>query len=133
MSVRDLYNNLKAVVAINPTTGKDNLTGNLIDLQGFNGALVVVQSGTITDGTFTFELRHGNASDGSDLVAVPDEDLLGTEPVFAATDDNVVKQFGYIGTKRYIKLVATVSGSPTTGGTLGAVVIKGFPRHAPVS
>lgn len=133
MSVRDLHNNLKAVVAISPTTGKNDLTGNLIDLQGFNGALVVVQSGTITDGTFTFELRHGNASDGSDLVAVPDEDLLGSEPVFLATDDDIVKQFGYIGDKRYIKLVATVSGSPTTGGTLGAVVIKGFPRHAPVS
>lgn len=133
MSVRDLYNNLKAVVAINPTTGKDNLAGSLIDLQGFGGALVVVQSGTITDGTFTFELRHGNASDGSDLAAVPDEDLLGTEPVFGATDDNKVVQFGYIGTKRYIKLVATVSGSPSTGGTLGAIVIKGFPRHAPVS
>lgn len=133
MSVRDLQNNLKAVVAINPTTGKNDLTGNLIDLQGYSGALVVVQSGGITDGTFTFELQHGNASDGSDLAAVPDEDLLGSEPVFAAADDNVVKQFGYVGTKRYIKLVATVSGSPTTGGTLGAVVIKGFPRHAPVS
>ncbi len=133
MSVRDLHNNLKAVVAINPTTGKNDLTGNLIDLQGFSGALVVVQSGDITDGTFTFELQHGNASDGSDLAAVPDEDLLGSEPVFAATDDNVVKQFGYVGTKRYIKLVATVSGSPTTGGTLGAIVIEGFPRHAPVS
>lgn len=133
MSVRDLYNNLKAVVAINPTTGMADLTGNLIDLQGYSGSLVVVQSGGITDGTFTFELQHGNASDGSDLAAVPDEDLLGSEPVFAAADDNVVKQFGYVGTKRYIKLVATVSGSPATGGTLGAVVIKGFPRHAPVS
>jgi len=133
--VRDLYNNLKAEIALKGATLKVPTTGEIIDLAGFNGALICVASGIITDGTgYEFELKEGNQADLSDAAAVADEHILGSEPSFAAADDDKVKQFGYIGNKRYIRLdLKTVSGSPSTGGVFLGLAIKGFPLHAPVS
>ena len=135
MGRRDLFNNLKAEIALKGATLKVATEGEIIDLAGFNGALICVASGTITDGTgYEFELKEGNAADLSDAAAVSDEDILGSEPTFAAADDDKVKQFGYIGHKRYIRLdLKTVSGSPTTGGIFVGLIVKGYPRHAPVS
>jgi hypothetical protein len=130
-----MYHDLKAEIALKGATLKVATTGEIIDLAGFNGALICVASGTITDGTsYEFELKEGDASDLSDASAVADADILGSEPTFLATEDDKVKQFGYIGIKRYIRLdLKTVSGSPSTGGVFLGVVLKGFPRHAPAS
>lgn len=113
---------------------------SIIDLQGFEAATIVIASGTITDGTlYTFELKHGDAVNLSDAVAVPDTDLLpggptagDLEPGFAAADDDHIHWFGYVGLKRYLRIdLATVTGSPSTGGHFLGVVLKGRPRHAP--
>jgi len=110
-----------------------------VDLQGYQGALIVIQSGTITDGTlYTFELKESD--DDSTYSAVADADLVAggpantdVEPSFAATDDNHTHWFSYVGTKRYLRIdLATVTGSPSTGGHFIGTVIKGAPRHAPV-
>lgn len=134
--MRDLKNNLKTEISLYLQALTAAANGDaIIDLQGFEGALIQVFAGTITDGTlYTFELTHGDASDLSDGAAVPDADLIGTEPEFDADDDDTVKEFGYIGTKRYLRVdLKTVTGSPSTGGVFGAAVVKGIPRHAPVS
>jgi len=135
--MRDLKNNLKTEISLYLQALTAAANGDaIIDLAGFEGALIQVFSGTITDGTlYTFELTHGDDSALSDGVAVPDTDLIGTEPEFAAaTEDDTVKTFGYIGTKRYLRVdLKTVTGSPATGGVFGASVVKGIPRHAPVT
>lgn len=133
--MRDLKNNLLTVISLFLQALTAAADGDaIIDLQGFEGALIQVFSGTITDGTlYTFELKHGDVANLSDAAAVPDADLIGTEPEFAAADDDKVKEFGYIGTKRYVRVdLKTVTGSPSTGGVFGATVVKGIPRHAPV-
>jgi len=133
--MKDLYHDLVGEISLKFATMKTATDGqNVIDLQGFQGALILVASGTITDGTaYTFELKEGDESDLSDAAAVADSDLLGSEPSFAANDDDKIKVFGYIGSKRYLRVdLKTVTGSPSTGGVFGAVVVKGFPRHAPV-
>jgi len=134
--VRDLLHNLSEEISLQFATMKQATNGqNLIDLAGFEGARIVIYSGTITDGDeFTFELKHGNEADGSDLEAVPDSDLVGSEPVFDATEENKPKAFCYAGPKRYIRIdLKSVADSPATGGEFLGVVLKGFPRHAPVS
>jgi hypothetical protein len=114
----------------------------IIDLQGFEGAGVVVMSGVITDGTaYTFELKHGDQPNLSDAAAVPDSDLTGggptagdLEPTFLAADDHHTHWFGYIGSKRYLRIdLVTVTGSPSSGGYFIGFVIKGQPRHAPTA
>ena len=73
-----------------------------------------------------FQLMEGDESDLSDEAAVADADLLGSEPTLLEATDNEVKTFGYVGSKRYLRV-------DTTAGTgIGwAVIVKGTPRHAP--
>ena len=126
--MRDLYHGLLGEHSLLPIAQAGAAKGdNIIDLAGFEGALIICCVGQIT-GDVTYELQEGNEDDMSDDEAVAAEDLLGTEPTFAhATEDDTVKTFGYIGSKRYIRVDITEG-----IGIAGAIVIKGFPRHAPV-
>lgn len=110
-----------------------------VDLQGYEGALIVIASGTITDGTsYEFELKEC-ATSGGTYTAVADADLVSggptagdLEPTFLAAQDDTVKWFGYSGSLRYIRIdLKTVVGSPSTGGEFVGLVIKGLERHKP--
>lgn len=134
--LKDLYHNLLGELSIHAQALTAAANGDaIIDLQGFEGALIIIGSGTITDGTsYEFELKEGDASNLSDAAAVAAGDLIGSEPTFLAANDDILKAFGYIGNKRYLRVdLKTVVGSPSTGGVFFALVIKGFPRHAPVT
>jgi len=125
--MRDLQHNLLAAYSIYAASlGAAAKTGDaIVDLQGFEGALIVCFSGALTV-DMPFQLMHGDAANLSDAAAVPDADLIGTEPTLLQATDNEVKTFGYIGAKRYLR-VDTTAGT----GVAGAIIIKGFPRHAP--
>ena len=132
MTVRDLHSNVLAKPSINPAVITTNTTGASVDRDSgskmFQAALVVVVTGTITDGTHTISLEE--SADNSSWGAVAAADIQGTAPAIVAADDNVVKQFAYIGTKRYIRVKSTVAGV-TSGGLYGATVLLGDPRVQP--
>jgi len=130
MSSVDLYNNLSVAQSLAPAARTADENGAGVDLQGFHGAMVVVHTGAITDGTHTIEVQESD--DDSTYTAVADADLQGSEPAIGAADDNKIYEIGYMGTKRYIRAVVTVAGA-TTGGVYDAVVVRGAPRKAPVS
>jgi len=130
---RDLYHNQDGVISMK--YGAKTAAGNgdvIVDLLGYEGAMVFVMSGTITDGTaYVFKITEGDdsgLSDGAEASA-----LHGSNPSFGVDDDDKLKAVGYRGSKRYVRVdLKTVSGSPSTGGIFGAIVVRGFPRHAPV-
>jgi hypothetical protein len=133
---KDLYNNIEPLLTIYPQAITAAADGDaIIDMSGSFGATIIVQAGTITDGTlYTFELEEGDNSALSDGAAVAAADLLGLEPDFAAAEDNTVQRFGYIGNKRYIRLnISAVTGGPSTGGVFSAVIILWPKRNSPVS
>jgi len=125
--MRDLQHNLLAALSIYPASlGAGAKTGDaIVDLKGYDGALIVCFSGILTV-DMPFQLVHGDDPALGDAAAVPDADLIGTEPTLLEATDNEVKTFGYIGSKRYLR-VDTTAGT----GIGGAIIIKGFPRHAP--
>lgn len=127
----DLASSISAAITLAPAARTSAANGSTVDLAGYSGATAVVASGTITDGTlYTFELQESD--NGSDWTAVADSDLIGTEPAFAAADDNVVKKVGYKGNKRYLRLsLASVTGSPSTGGVFAAVILRSGARVGP--
>lgn len=126
--MKDLKNNLKVEHSIYPADHAAAKEGDaIIDLQGFEGALIICYSGLLTTDT-VFELKHGDDDALADAAAVPDDELIGTEPTLLAATDNEVETFGYTGTKRYLR-VDTMSGA----GIAGAFIEKGIPRHAPVT
>lgn len=112
----------------------------IVDMQGYEGALIGIASETITDGGFVFELKEGDNAALSDAAAVADADLVSggpvaadKEPTFALGDDDHIHWFYYIGNKRYLRIdLKTVTGTPGTGGSFLGIVIKTSPRHAPV-
>lgn len=127
------YNATDAVAAVShvlPLLRTTTVTpSNGVDLQGYEGAMVVIHAGTVTDGTYTAEVQESD-SVSADFVAVADADLDGTEPAITTSNDDGVHVIGYKGNKRYIRVKLTASGSPSTGGTIGVTVLKTNPRHA---
>lgn len=134
--MRDFHNNVKAEVALNTSAISTSTTtiGNIIDLQGYGAVEFIIQSGTLTDGSYTPLIEEGSAADLGDATAVADSNLLGTEAAaaFALADDNVVKKVGYVGNKRYVRL-SIVSSAVSTGGTVSAVSVKSRAADKPVS
>ena len=125
--MRDLKNDYLPKYSIYPASlGAGAKEGDaIVDLKGFEGAMIVCGSGALTV-DMPFQLMHGDDSALSDAAAVPDADLVGTEPTLLEATDNEIKTFAYIGNKRYLR-VDTTAGT----GVAGAAILKGFPRHAP--
>lgn len=131
MAVRDLYHNISAVKSISPAARTASHNGAGVDIRGYESATALVSVGVWTDGTHTFELQESD--DDSTYTAVADSDLLGSEPVVdAADEDEQVYAVGYSGTKRYLRVVATVA-SATTGAIYGVTIVRGHPALAPTS
>lgn len=131
--MQDLYNNVQALVSLTIAARTATATGTAVDLarngSAFQSALVIVQTGTITDGTHTITVEHSD--DNSSWAAVSGSDLQGTAPAIAAANDDTFYELGYLGGKRYIRVKSTVA-SATSGGTYGALVILGDPKSSPV-
>lgn len=132
------FHNFKVVNALNQAATLTGTTaGNIIDMQGFGSATIVVQVGTATtadaDNYFTVSLTHSDASnmDGEEAVSATNG-LVGANLVInATTDANKVNKIGYNGIKRYIRLAATETG--TASVQIAAVALLGHPNFQPVS
>lgn len=113
------------------TTTTGTTVDRMTDEGGFRSALVVLHVGTVTDGTHTVEVQ--DSPNNSDWTAVANEFLQGTEPALTSSNDERMHEIGYIGHQRYLRVVVTASGSPSTGGVYGATILLGWPRKMPPS
>ena len=142
--MKDLHHNLLPKVSLPAaayTKAGGAVLGTVIDLQGFDGALIEGFSGALGAqiNSYELELQHSDA-ESTGFEAVEAADIIGAEPTFVHTDvpdldeSNTVKTFGYIGARRYLRVDLKVpTGAGTGSGVVGANVILGFPRHAPVA
>jgi len=136
MTARDVYPLQSFYATARTAAANGDAT---VDMKGYEEAIIIISSETITDGTaWTFELKESD--DDSTYTAVADTDLVagGTtsgalESAFAAvTEDNKDYWFGYRGNKRYLRIDLTaVTGSPGTGGIFSGIVVRCKPHHAP--
>lgn len=131
--MHDLKNNISLVQALAPVVCTADKTATGIDLAGFKTAVVVLNMGVITDGTWALEVQESDAA-SSGFAAVAAADLIGTEPTGlttgAGSGGSTVYTIGYKGSKRYIRTVLSQSAAGT-GALAGIVVIKGNPDHTP--
>ncbi|MGJ0508851.1 MAG: hypothetical protein ACR652_17330 [Methylocystis sp.] len=137
---RDAVSCCSYVNAIAPAVYAADQAGALVDLRDYRSATVLLHIGVggITfSGTnkIEFVLQAGNASDGSDLANVTDDEVLNIDSVappsiangivralVAAHAAATVQKIGYIGGKRYLKLTADFSGTHGTGTPISALV-----------
>lgn len=130
--MKDTYHDSMAVPAVASGSKSGAVDGPAIDLKGFDSALIVVNTGTISgDGDFSFKLQESDTTDNGDFADVAPADVLGAAPATLAA--NSAYRLGYIGSKRkrYIRLALTKAGG--TSIQLGAVAILGHAERAPVA
>lgn len=123
-----------------PAVRTADANGATVDLKGFEAATVVIHCGAEGDtlsSTVFIEFKVQHSDNGSDWAAVAQADIVGatvaTGGVIAKLADNAdapaVIKAGYIGGKRYIRVVDDRTGTHTNGTPTQAVVVRGMPRH----
>jgi hypothetical protein len=140
--MRDLYTKIVPVLAFGPVALAADNTPAAIDLAGFHSAVIElgVGIGGITfDATNKVEFVVTHSDDNSSYANVTDADMLGVtgitggiiKSLVAAHAAAAVYRYGYIGNKRYLKILADFSGTHGTATPLFAQVIKGNGVYKP--
>lgn len=130
---REQVSNIDGEVALNTTTtstANSVTNGNIIDTRGAEALTILVQSGTMTAGSFTLSLTEGDSATLADGATVSSDDLILSDDLeIGATEDDAIKIIGYRGNKRYVRLDATGDGS--INGTVSATAFRGYLSHSP--
>lgn len=149
MSTRDLASNLGRTVAVFPAVLTSTPTPTVIDRRGFRSLVIFVQTGA---GGITFtgtnKLEHviEHSDDNSTFTAVAATDLLtgqGANPTVAtggivesytaAKAAASTNEYGYIGSKRFVRVTPTLGGTHATGTIVGVLAVLGDPLLSPAS
>lgn len=147
--MQDLSNNIgisNSIINAVKTTGAN---GSTVDLQGFENATAVVTVGAEGDTLaanlyFTVALQHSDDDSAWSNTTQTDivNGTIAADGIFLKLDGTTGGnpdttggewQVGYVGGKRYVRLVLAKSGTHSTGTPLSGVIIKSTPRNAPVS
>jgi len=144
--MKDLSNNIvPAVSIINAVkTAAGNGTG--VDLQGYEGATVIVDVGAEGDtlsSSVYFEVSLEESDDDSTYTDVAQAGIIdGTIAaggIFLKLDGTAggdpdtaggIFRVGYVGNKRYIRVVLAKTGTHSNGTPIGAIVVRGSARHS---
>jgi hypothetical protein len=128
--MRDISQNLAVVQAVAPAVIAATTTSDPIDLLGFEAAMLIIETGAIAgSGDYTAKLQESDTTTSGDFTDVVAGDLIGSFPASLAAA-SVVK-VGYIGHKRYVRLVITKNSG--TSIAAGVVVVKGKASVRPVA
>lgn len=139
--MRDLANNISVAQSLAPAVRTADANGTGVDLQGFEGATVVIDTGAegvTLSSSVKIDFILEESSDDSTYTAVTSatsvtDGSVDSNGVFLTLDDNAetpqVATIGYVGGARYIRVTADFSGSHSTGTPIAASVIKSHPRH----
>lgn len=135
--LRDSIDDLKATSAFDYASRTATANGtNIIDMRGFGACSFVIQLATVTTADasnyFTFTLQAGDdssLSDGATVTAATG--LLGSNLVIndSTTQSNMVGLMGYVGGKRYVRLVATETG--TASAAFSAIAVQSLAAVQP--
>ncbi len=142
--MRDLARNIGLATLIPPAVlAADNVPVS-VDLLGFNQAVIAIHTGvggiTFT-GTNKIDFALTHSDDNTTFVPVEAGDVQGVDVLAGgivlglrtAQADPKVTKLGYVGNKRYLKLLADFSGTHGTGTAISALLIKGQAAKRPVA
>jgi hypothetical protein len=136
--MRDIYHNVKVNQVLSPVVSTTTKTSTAIDLKGFNSAMVafaIGQTGDTLSGSIYWTLKIQHSEDNVDYTDVTTADLhnsAATSVVNSNSLDETVYNFGYKGAKRYLKAVATPTGSHSSGTPVAIIAVLGDASYNPV-
>ncbi|WP_018389748.1 hypothetical protein [Ancylobacter sp. FA202] len=143
--MRDIISNIAVVEAVPPAAYAADNTPAAIDRKGFDSAMLAIHVGVggITfSGANKIEFKLTHSDDDATYAAVTIDDVQGVASVgaggivrslIAAHAAPTITRVGYVGNKRYLKLLADFSGTHGTATPLSATVIQGHARDRPVA
>lgn len=132
----DRVERVSSAQTLAPSTYAAGQTGGQVDLANFASAYIVINAGAWTDGTHDFTVEEaaddGTGSPGT-WAAVASGDLVGSTPTIDGSSGNTnqTHEVGYVGSKRFVRITTTTSGT-TTGAAYGVLVVRGDARKQPV-
>ena len=144
--MKDLSNNIVHVVSLAAAVRTAAANGTGVDLQGYESATILVDVGAEGDtlsSSVHFEVSLEHSDDNSTFTDVAQADIIdGTisaDGIFLKLDGTTggdpdtaggIFRVGYVGGKRYVRVVLAKTGTHSNGTPLGAMVIKGHARHS---
>lgn len=142
--MRDFYNNATTKVLLPCAAYNADNTPAAVDLLGYGNALIAISVGVggITfDSTNKIEFKLTHSNDDSTYTAVAQTDIVGAtvatggiiKSLVAAHGTASVTKVGYIGNKRYLKLLADFSGTHGTATPLSSTLVLGLPAILPAA
>jgi len=144
MANKDLANNLLMTQVLDPATTSATVNTAGLDMKGASGGMINVligESGDTLSSSVKWDLILQDSDDDSSYSAVTsntdvsfaDVDSSGIfATIDAAAEDDASYAIGYNGTKRYVRVACTKTGTHTNGTPIGAVGIT-MPIHRPVT
>jgi len=143
--MKDIHSDMNVATLIGAATLAADNTPAAVDMQGYDAGEIVLSIGvggiTFT-GTNKIEFKLTHSDDDTTYTAVTVADMLGLSSVgtggiikslTAAHAAAADYRCGYIGGKRYLKLLADFSGTHGTGTPVAASVIQGHAENKPVA
>jgi hypothetical protein len=128
--MKDGISNIGVVASIVPAVQTATAKGTAVDLQGFNKASLIVNTGAIAgSGNFTAKLQESDTTTDGDFTDVAAGDQLGSLPAVLVA--STAYKLGYVGNKRYVRAVLTLNSG--TSIAAGAIFVLGQPYDAPVA
>lgn len=142
--MRDLVSRLAEVQVIGPAVLTADNTPAALDLAGFNSAMILLSVGAggitfTTTNKIEFVVTHSD--DDVTYTNVTDADMQGVTGITSgivrsltaakAAADTAPTELGYIGNKRYLKVLADFSGTHSTGTPISVVLVKGNGQYKP--
>lgn len=135
----NLYNNTQIEQLINPVNATSTRTSTHTDTQGFYQCLVIVNMGLAFDALsgiryWTISLQEGDTTGAFTNVANADTDNgAGSYVVDSSSEDEQAYVFSYNGSKRYVRVVVTATGTHSSGTAMSATAILAQPAVGPVA
>ena len=126
MATRDTNARANVEESIRPQVATAGVNGQTVDLKGADSVLFAVSIGAITGGAGDATVTLEESVDDSAFTDVADADILGTEPTLAAS---TAYQFGYIGTKQYVR--AVFAKGTETNVAVAVIGVRGYLHREP--
>ena len=147
--MQDLSNNIGLGNSIINAVKTAGANGTGIDLQGFEEATAVVSVGAEGDtlsASVYFEVSLEHSDDDSTYTSCVQAEIvngtIAAGGIFLKLDGTTDGdpsttggqwQVGYVGGKRYVRLVLAKTGTHTNGTPISGMIVKSRPRNAPVT
>lgn len=140
----DMSEVLSPAVLIGAAALSADNTPASIDLAGYGACTIVLAigiGGITFDGSNKIEFKLTESDDNSTFTAVADDDVVGStvatggiiKSLVAAHAAAAFYRYGYVGTKRYLKLLADFTGTHGAATPIAATAICGLPLTAPLA